>query len=70
MVAVPAATPVTTPVEEPTVAFGIALLVQVPPDAVSVRAIVAPIHAVEDPEMAEGIAYTVTVFAVIHPANV
>ena len=50
MVAVPAPAPVTTPDAEPTVAAP--LLVQVPPDAVSVSVMLAPAHTVEGPDIA------------------
>ena len=42
MVAVPAATPVTTPVEKPTKATEPALLLQVPPPVVSLKVVVLP----------------------------
>jgi hypothetical protein len=62
---VPAATPVTTPVEDPTVARPLPL-VQVPPPA-SVRVIVWPTHTLEGPEMAPGSGFTVSVRVVLHP---
>jgi hypothetical protein len=53
MVAVPAATPVTMPVAEPTVATAVLLLLQVPPPDASASAVVAPAHAVNVPVMTE-----------------
>ena len=54
MVAEPTATPVTIPVD-PTVATPVALLLHVPPDVESERVMVAPLHTVELPEIADGI---------------
>ena len=51
---VPVATPVTIPVEEPTVAFVVLLLDHVPPEAVSVKAIVVPTQAIAEPEIEDG----------------
>jgi hypothetical protein len=61
---------VTIPVAAPAVAFATVLLVQMPPDAVSVNVIAAPTHTPADPEIAEGIAYTVTVLATVQPDKV
>ena len=49
MVHVPAATAVTTPVEEPMVATAILLLLQTPPDVESAKVLVAPTHALAVP---------------------
>ena len=49
MVAVPAATPVTTPVEEPTVATEVLVLNHVPPGTISLRVIVLPVATAELP---------------------
>src|SRR5438552_391935 len=69
MVATPAATPVTMPVEAPTVAVPVALLLQVPPLMASVRVMVAPVHTVEEPEIADGADTTVTVILVLQPVG-
>jgi hypothetical protein len=69
IVVAPAATPVTIPVAAPTVPLATVLLVQVPPDAVSVNAIVAPTHTPAAPEITDGIEFTVTVFAIAQPVG-
>lgn len=51
-------TPLTMPVDEPTVALPL-LLVQVPPPT-SVKVVVAPAHTVVLPVMADGKVFTVT----------
>jgi hypothetical protein len=50
----PAATPVTTPLEEPTVAVALLLLAHVPPDVASLRVIVEPSQTVDEPAIAVG----------------
>jgi hypothetical protein len=67
IVAVFAATPLTTPVEEPTVAVVTSLLLHVPPDAASVKPVVKPTHTVAMPVMAGGSAFTVTVVVAVQP---
>ena len=49
MVAPPALAPVTTPVEDPTVAIAVLLLTQWPPVVASESAAVNPTHIVEGP---------------------
>ena len=66
IVAVPAFTPLTTPLEEPTVATDISLLLQVPPPP-SLNVVVAPAQTVVVPEIAEGNGLTVTGFVAEHP---
>jgi hypothetical protein len=61
MVVVPAATPVTIPVEEPTVATGETVLAHVPPLVASVKVIEDPTHTVLLPVIAAGAAVTVSV---------
>lgn len=56
----PAATPVTTPVPETTVATEPLELVQVPPLVVLPSEVVLPSHTDSVPEMAEGVVFTVT----------
>ena len=60
MVDVPAATPVTIPVVDPTVATDVAELAQVPPAVPSVSVIVAPTHTVPLPDIAAGEEVTVS----------
>jgi hypothetical protein len=69
IVTVPAATPVTTPEDEPTVAT-LGLLVLHMPDAPeeSVRVIVEPAHTVVGPVILEAVvAITVTVLCIVQP---
>ena len=69
IVAVPAATPVTTPDILTVARVGVKLL-QVPPVVVSVKAVVLPTQTLLVPPIAAGAvgrAYTVTVEAVLHP---
>lgn len=64
--AVPADAPVTTPVDRPTVATAVLLLLQVPePGAVSVMA--PPTHALPGPEMGPAPTLTVTVTDTVQP---
>ena len=48
---VPAATPVTTPVDDPTVAVAVLPLLQVPPVEVVVKVVVLPTHTDGVPEL-------------------
>lgn len=61
MIVVPAATPVTTPVE-PTVAILVAVLLHTPPVAASVKVILVAGHTVDAPDIepALGLGFTVT----------
>lgn len=70
MVAVPAATPVTTPVE-PTVAAAVLVLVQTPPVVVLVNEVVAAAHTVPVPVIvpAEGNGFTATVALIWQPVG-
>ena len=60
---VPGFIPVTTPVNEPTVAILVKLLLQVPPLAVSASGVVAPTHTLKSPVMTPAELVTVTVVA-------
>jgi hypothetical protein len=60
MVATPDAMPVTIPVEGPTVAIALLLLVHVPPVVSSCRVIVELTHTVEGPLIVAGVGLTVT----------
>lgn len=55
----PRATPVTTPVADPTVASDGMLLLQVPPAVALVIGVVAPVQAFEEPTIAAGGGFTV-----------
>ena len=68
MVAVPAKTPVTTPVAPSTVATPALLLVQLPPGVAFAKAVVAPTHNEAVPVIAAGDAMTVTTPGVEQPA--
>ncbi len=67
IVVVPAATPETMPVEEPTVATLVAELAHVPPVGVLDSVVVAPTQTVAVPAIAEGSALTVTKAEVWQP---
>jgi hypothetical protein len=58
MVTTPADTPLTNPVNEPTVAMLVLLLLQVPPAVASLKVINAPVHNNELPVIAAGAAFT------------
>jgi len=60
MLGVPAATPVTTPETEPTVAFVASLLLHTPPVVASARPTVVAVHSAVAPVMAAGFGLTVT----------
>jgi hypothetical protein len=63
----PAATPVTTPVE-PTEAIAPLLLLQLPPAVTSASAVVAPVHTLAVPVILAGLVLMVTVTVVIFVA--
>ena len=67
MVGVPAATPVTTPVDAPTVAWLVLLLLQLPPEGVLFNVVVAPTQTLAVPVIAIGCALTVTGCVTKHP---
>ena len=60
----------TIPVNEPTVAIVVALLVQVPPVTASLSVAVDPMHIIAVPVIADGTGFTVTVFVAIQPLAV
>lgn len=68
MVALPPVTPVTIPVDEPTVAIAVLLLAHVPPPA-SLRVVVLPAHTVATPVIAPGSGLTVTVVIRMQPVG-
>ena len=61
---------VTTPVNAPIVAFEGELLVQLPPDTISVNVIGIPTHRVAGPMIGPGEGLTVTMVAVWQPVAV
>jgi len=61
--------PVTMPLRIPTVPAAGLLLLQVPPPAGSVKAVVAPAHTVDDPSIAVGAVLTVTVVLIAQPVG-
>jgi len=67
MVAVPPATPVTTPVPETTVATVVVLLDHVPPVVPSVNVIVDPAQKGDEAEIPAGAKFTVTMLVTPHP---
>jgi len=69
MSAVPIATPVTTPSEDPTLAIAELLLVHVPPVVELLNTLVRPTQAVIFPAMAAGNGLTVTSAVSIHPVE-
>ena len=68
IVAEPEATPLTSPVAEPTVATAILLLVQVPPAVTSLNVVVALRHTDAAPVIAAGPEITETAVVVKQPA--
>jgi hypothetical protein len=68
MEVVPALTPVTTPVDEPTVATPVALLLHVPPDVAFARVVVVPVHMLVFPVMGRR-ALMVTTAVMAHPPD-
>lgn len=69
MVAVPAAPPVTTPDEALTVAMPVLLLVQVPPLAELLRAVVCPWQTTRVPVIGPGIGLTVSTAVLKQPVG-
>jgi hypothetical protein len=61
MSAVPAATPITTPVPEPTVATPVLPLLQVPPLALLLNVVVLPMHTDAVPVIVAGTGFTVMI---------
>ena len=67
MVAVPGDMPDTIPVPAPTPAMPGALLVHVPPAVPSTKVIVPPVHTDDEPEIGEGVRFTVMGSNALHP---
>jgi hypothetical protein len=70
MVAVPAAMPVTSPDEAPTVATVVLPLVQLPPASASLNVVIDPAHTASVPAMADGNGLTVTTACAMQPVAV
>lgn len=68
MIGMPAATPVTTPVPEITVARAVLLLVHAPPEGVLLSVVVVVVQTVAVPVIAEGVMFTVNGNATPQPA--
>jgi hypothetical protein len=69
IVVMPMATPLITPVEEPTVATAVLLLLHVPPDDAEVSVVVLPTHVTAVPVIDAGKGSTVTTVVVEHPGE-
>ena len=69
MVTTPAAIPFTTPVDVPTVATDVLLLVQVPPPVASNNGVVEPGQTVITPVMPAGVRLTVAVALIKQPVG-
>lgn len=69
MLSVPAATPVTIPDDEPTVANVGLLLIQLPPDVASVSVVFRPTHTLVAPPIAAGKGFTVTGADLLQPVG-
>ena len=69
MVSDPAATPVTIPVEAPTVANAVLLLVQVEVPVASVSVVVKPTHTLFEPPIEAGNGLTVTITELRQPVG-
>ena len=67
IVATPGATPVTRPVDKPTVAVPVALLVQVPEPMRSLRLMEDPAQTLDAPKIAVGAGFTVTTAVITQP---
>ena len=64
---VPALSPLTTPVNAPTVATGVAEQLQVPPGVEPVNVVVPPAHRFVVPVIGPIAVSTVTVVVILHP---
>ncbi len=67
MMAVPPATPTTTPEAEPIVATVGSLLLQTPPEVATLNAVEEPAQMAVLPVMADGTELTVTMIAEVQP---
>jgi len=67
---VPAEIPVTIPVEDPTLAIPVALLLHTPPEEASLNVVVEPKHRDSVPVIEAGTGYTVTIIDCgLHPSG-
>ena len=69
MVGLPAETPVTTPVDEPTVASAVLLLLQVPPVVASLNVEELPAQTRPAPVIAAGVGLTVSPVHAMQPVG-
>lgn len=69
IIAVPVATPVTIPVADPTDAFAVALLDQVPPGTDAVNGTLLPTHMVPLPVIVPAEVFTVTTREIAQPVD-
>jgi len=69
IVVIPDERPYTTPLEDPTVATPVLLLLHEPPVVTSLNAVVDSIHTLRVPPIAEGGRFTVTVDVVKQPVG-
>lgn len=65
----PADKPLTIPVEESIVATEVLLLLHVPPDVELLKVVEPPTQRFVDPDIAETVETTVTIFVTVHPAT-
>lgn len=70
ILALPVAIPLTTPVEEPTVATDVVPLLHVPPPVALLRVVEPPTHSSAVPVFAPGAALTVTVATLRQPDDI
>ncbi len=70
IIAVPADTPVTMPLEVPTVAIAVFPLLQVPLGVTSLRLVVKPTHMLSRPVIGAGSGLTTNVAVIIHPVPI
>src|SRR5437763_776971 len=69
MTAVPASTPVTTPLDDPIVATAVVLLIHVPPAIASVKLVVDPVQTSSEPAIAAGNGFTVKTAVALQPVE-
>ena len=69
MVGLPAETPVTTPVDEPTVVSAVLLLLHVPPPVASLKVAELPTQTTPAPVIAAGAGLTVSSVQAIQPVG-
>ena len=65
----PADTPVTMPLVEPTIAKAVLLLAQIPPDVVLANGVDEPVHTLDAPVIAAGNGFTVSTPVIKQPVG-